>query len=563
MGLTWRTLSAAAAGLSALAFSAAAPPCATIPADAPWIDCAFATTPTYGPLPATAASLETSDAVAQALFAHAEACAAGNTLEMAPGFTVLVEGGGYGAVWLETQPMGGAMFGVRNVSLALNNQLVFMRTQRADGRLPGMINSDGGGSVHPTYSWPGNANLSMLQGFYMASPALDVAALVNLSSAAAAGAFLAELRPSLEAFEAYLWAARNSSSGVLWLGGTSDTGEDASDKYAGTTGPYESMDMMGYAHDAQRALARIAAIEGDGAAEARWAARMAATAAALKARLWREELGAAFDRARDGEQAYVTTLVHNNLRAMWSGVFDQGMADAFVSAHLMNRSEFWPATPLPSIAVSDPRFHNTAGNDWSGPPEGLTYQRAIRALEGYGHHAELMLAGALQRAALARTMKFPQQIDTFSGQPDSGDCYGPMLLSMLEYTAMTTGIAVRPDAATLLWSALAGAPTDFAFRQTLGADVFVLSGFANGTFAATRNGAPAFSGSGSARVVTGLDGVVRGVVGASNATQTVELSLPGAAGPVRLVVAPNEEWGVGPDGKAPVLARKVPFVAPY
>ena len=87
------------------------------------------------------------------------------------------EGGHYNAIWLETQPMGGASYGVRNLRLALNNQLAFMRTQRQDGRLPGMVSrpkqytpSTPAGTIHPTYSYPGNANHSMLQGFYMARP---------------------------------------------------------------------------------------------------------------------------------------------------------------------------------------------------------------------------------------------------------------------------------------------------------------------------------------------------------------------------------------------------------
>ena len=66
------------------------------------------------------------------------------------------------------------------------------------------------------------------------------------------------------------------------------------------------------------------------------------------------------------------------------------------------RSEFWTPTPLPSIAASDPRFENKEGNNWSGPPEGLTYQRAIRALESYGHHAELVLLGERQRQPVLR-----------------------------------------------------------------------------------------------------------------------------------------------------------------
>jgi hypothetical protein len=80
----------------------------------------------------------------------------------------------------------------------------------------------------------------------------------------------------------------------------------------------------------------------------------------------------------------------------------------------MKKSEFWTQTPLPSISVSDSHFRNVDGNNWSGPPEGLTFQRAIRALENYGHHAELVLVGALQKRALLTTGKFPQQINPFT-----------------------------------------------------------------------------------------------------------------------------------------------------
>jgi polyhydroxybutyrate depolymerase len=238
------------------------PSCSTgIGAEVPWIDCRFQSAPGYGPLPPTSVRFTTSDAPTAALFAHAETCEASNTLELAPGFEVLVEGGGYKAVWLETQPMGGATYGVRNLTLALNNQLVFMRTQREDGRLPGMVTRAKGakgaqpsasGIVHPTYSYPGNANRSMLQGFYMASPAVDVAWLMNRSladesptptsssysslspkavaSRTSTKAYLVELASVLVKFERWLWAARNSTHGVLWLPGTADTGEDGSDK---------------------------------------------------------------------------------------------------------------------------------------------------------------------------------------------------------------------------------------------------------------------------------------------------------------------------------------------
>ena len=75
------------------------------------------------------------------------------------------------------------------------------------------------------------------------------------------------------------------------------------------------------------------------------------------------------------------------------GAFDQEMADRFIAHHMLNPEEFWTPMPLPSIAVNDAFFRNNDDNDWSGQPEGLTYQRAIRAIENYGHYAELTMIG--------------------------------------------------------------------------------------------------------------------------------------------------------------------------
>ena len=70
--------------------------------------------PLFGPLPSTGVNFTTTDNKTLSLFAHATECEKANTLTMGPGFDVLVEGGHYNAVWLETQPMGGAMYGVMN-----------------------------------------------------------------------------------------------------------------------------------------------------------------------------------------------------------------------------------------------------------------------------------------------------------------------------------------------------------------------------------------------------------------------------------------------------------------
>ena len=78
---------------------------------------------------------------------------------------VLVEGGGYEKIWLETQPMGGEMYGLRNLEAALNNCLLFMRYQREDGRLPGSIQYTGG-KVEPQFD--------KYQGFCFPFPALNL-----------------------------------------------------------------------------------------------------------------------------------------------------------------------------------------------------------------------------------------------------------------------------------------------------------------------------------------------------------------------------------------------------
>src|SRR5262245_34827381 len=78
---------------------------------------------------------------------------------------VLIEGAGYHKIWLETQPMGGEMYAKRNMTAALNNQLLFMEHQRPDGRMPGSIMLENG-KVIPQFN--------KFQGFCFPAPALNM-----------------------------------------------------------------------------------------------------------------------------------------------------------------------------------------------------------------------------------------------------------------------------------------------------------------------------------------------------------------------------------------------------
>ena len=183
--------------------------------------------PMYDPLPSTGVAWLSADTGLSNLLKHGERSEEGNghvfyapQPPLAEPFTVLVEGAQYIGAWLETQPMAGAMWATRSVRLALDNQLVFMRTQRSDGRLSHRVDC----GQHKAKTCDPNASLPAagpepvyLQGLYMASPAVDVAWFMSCqpecgnfttSNASQARAYLAEVASSLARYDAYLWATQ-------------------------------------------------------------------------------------------------------------------------------------------------------------------------------------------------------------------------------------------------------------------------------------------------------------------------------------------------------------------
>lgn len=237
--------------------------------------------------------------------------------------------------------------------------------------------------------------------------------------------------------------------------------------------PMASMDVTSWSYAARDTLAEICRIQGDPEAEA-WEKKAKYVAESLKKGLWDEQRGALFDRNRSGKK--IDILCHNTLRCMYWGSVSGDMADRFVKEHLLNPEEFWTPFPLPSAAANDPAFRNAPENNWSGQPEGLTYQRAILALERYGYDrivAELgrKLIDAVNRAGC----RFTQQFDPFTGEPSLvnpethhpvrrpdepvQDGYGPTMLACLEYTAHMYGI--HPHLGTVWFSLGKGKPYQY------------------------------------------------------------------------------------------------------
>ena len=425
-------------------------------------------------LPETSVSFRTEDENLQRVYDAAEEKCRLN-LKSFGADPVLVEGGGYEKIWLETQPMGGEMYALRNLRAALDNSLLFMRHQREDGRLPGSIQY-AGGRVEPQFN--------KYQGFCFPFPALNLYYLIGRDRE-----YLEELKETLVRFDACLWKTRHlSGDGLLSSFCVYDTGEDNALRYGDApcwweedappegygVVPMASMDVTSWSYAARDTLAEICRIQGDPAEET-WREKAKAVAASLEKGLWDERRGALFDRDKNGNT--VDVLCHNTLRCMYWGSISPRLAGRFVREHLLNPAEFWTPFPLPSVAADDPAFRNAPENNWSGQPEGLTYQRAILALERYGYHRTVTALGKKLIDAVSRNgCRFTQQVDPFTGKASlvgaqshrpveegSGepvqDAYGPTMLACLEYTAHRFGI--RPYLGQAWFSLGKGKPYEY------------------------------------------------------------------------------------------------------
>ncbi|MDR0553226.1 MAG: hypothetical protein LBG76_00295 [Treponema sp.] len=488
--------------------------------------------------PHTGVTFSAGDDFLQKLFDAAEAVCRGNVKDCR-GRPVLIEGGGYNSIYLETQPMGGEMYAKRNLTAAMNNVLVFIEYQLRNGRYPGVVDWRNE-QFAPRYG--------QFQGFCFPRPALNLYYWNKKRDRE----YLERLAGSLEAWDGYLWKYRDSDGdGCLESWTPVDTGEDHSGRFHGASVvgleapgwywpgekapegdpvfPIESMDVMSYSHDARMTLARLSALLDDGR-EAEWRAKARAVRAKIRSSLWDEGRGACFDR--DSANRTMPTLTHNNLRCMYFGSFEPDMAERFVREHLFNPAEFFTPFPLPSIAVNDPCFRNASENNWSGQSEGLTWQRAIRALENYGFYAELTILGEKLINNVGRRNTFPQQFDPFTGEFSEADKradYGPTALSVLEYMSRFWGVHLQGD--ELWWGCLGlsgrkGGEAVYT-QQWDGAEYTLHTG--GGRCRGSINGKEIFSVSEGARLVTGWEGGIKKIINMTDSPLEVELHSPAGA----------------------------------
>ena len=452
-------------------------------------------------------SFQTEDELLQKLVDTAEQKSLENLKDFA-GRKVLIEGGGYEKIWLETQPMGGEMYAKRNLEAGLNNNLLFMECQRQDGRIPGSIAMIEG-VLTPAFN--------KFQGFCFPAPALNMYYLTGKQPD-----YLAQLYDTLERFDAYLWRVRDSDGdGCLETWCKYDTGEDHAMRYGDAPDawteevppegcqavPIASIDIMSFSYSSRETLAEISRIWKDEEKERSWREKAKQVQEKIREYLWSEERGACLDR--DKNHKVMDIMIHNSLRAMYWNSLTPDMAKRFVEEHLLNPEEFWTPMPLPSVAVNDPMFRNVTTNNWSGQAEALTYQRAIRALENYGYDYLIPQLGRKLFEAIGMDCIFVQQYDPFTMKPSyvslegEQDAYGPAMLSVMEYAARMYGVHMERE--RLLWGTVGG--TECTYCQEWNGHRFLIENSGKGATAYV-DGKKVFQVDAGVKVVTDLKGEI-------------------------------------------------------
>lgn len=160
-----------------------------------------------------------------------------------------------------------------------------------------------------------------------------------------------------------------------------------------------------------------------------------------------------YDRDRHGRLVRVQS--DNLLRVLACEVGDaDGFAEA-LARYLLNTRKFFAKFPLTSIALDDPRFDPTFGqNSWNGPTNFLTLIRTPHAFEHHGRHVELSWIMQPTLSALFDADRFPQTLSPYTGQAGFTEKYSPSILCLLDFIERLSGIAPRPDGAIWFTSLL-------------------------------------------------------------------------------------------------------------
>ncbi len=363
---------------------------------------------------------------------------------------VLVEGAEYAGIWLECGPLEGAIYGIIDPRVAIDNHRIFFQQQHEDGYLPCWVRRDRIGSAQIQMVVP------------IAATAYEVFQMTGDS------AFLAEAYQACVKWDSWLEKFRNTrKTGLCEAFCEYDTGHDNSPRWenlpkkcpednarlcpdAGTL-PYLAPDLSATVYGGRLALAKMANVLGKPDAE-KWLQKAEETRRALLALCFDPETLCFYDL--DINNQFIRVRGDALTRVLCEHVVDQNLFELIYTQQIKNPRSFWTPYPLPSIAVDDPKFvRDIPRNSWGGASQALTALRAPRWFDHYGKSTDLVYMMGKWLQALVKSDGFRQQINPWTGEfTQAGNDYSPAMLVMLDYTQRLHGVRQSND--LLEWTCL-------------------------------------------------------------------------------------------------------------
>lgn len=462
----------------------------------------------------------------------------------------LFEGGAYPGNWLEsTGTISAEVLSRFMPTVAADSFRLFARHQRGDGLLPYKVIADG-------------PRFSQIQ---LVTPLARSVWNHYLLTGRDRG-FLATLYRSMAAYDTWLAQYRDTrGTGGVEAFCTFDTGHDLSprfwfvpdrcpqgdaSRYDPTSAllPYVAPDLTATVACQRSYLARIATELGEDPWP--WERKAADSLSALRTQCYDPEDDFYYDRAAD--QSLVRVQSDVLLRVLACEVGDHDAFVAQLSRYLLNTGKFCSHYGFTSLALDDPRFDpDYQRNSWGGPVNFLSLIRAPHAFDHHGHHAELALTQRPVLEALARSDRFPQCLDPWSGTAGYTSGYSPAILWFLDAIERACGILPRPEGT--LWltglppTRLHHAATVTGYRRTVAGLRYEL--VADDTEVQVyRDGALWLEFPAGWRVVIGPNDTVAEVIGMVAHPVSGDLRVAGDATPLRL--GPNQR--VDPAGPTQV-----------
>jgi hypothetical protein len=172
----------------------------------------------------------------------------------------------------------------------------------------------------------------------------------------------------------------------------------------------------------------------------RWLADAYAIRAAILNRLYSPDDAAFYDL--DAQNQFVRVRGEVIARVLGEHVADEKLFPAIYVRQIHNPAAFWAPYPLTSIALDDPKFvRPIPANSWGGASQALTALRATRWFEHYNKPADFAHLMQQWIAAISRADNFYQQIDPVDGTSTQAPAnYSPAALAFFDFTWRLAGV---------------------------------------------------------------------------------------------------------------------------